>query len=94
MRLTLASLPILKVLLLYFWGYHCSLKHEKHRWNVVRQEVRFVANILRWNFQGELDTAVWFGIRCVTLPKIFLKVEFSQKLPNDESTKANICHKL
>lgn len=53
-----------------------------------------MANVLRRDFQRESDTAVWFGIRCVTLPKIFLKVEFSQKLPNDESTDANICHKL
>lgn len=93
MRPILASLPILEVLLPYFWGYNCSLKCEKHGWTAVRQEVRFVTNILRWNFQRELDTAVCFGIRCVTLPKN-LKVEISLKLLNGESTKTNICHEL
>lgn len=52
-----------------------------------------MTNILRWNFQRGVYTAVCFGIRCVTLPKIF-KVEFSQKLLNGESTKTNICPEL
>lgn len=50
----MASLPILEVLLLYFGGYYWSFKCEKHRWNVLRQEVAFVANILRWNFHTRL----------------------------------------
>lgn len=57
-RLTLASLPLLNILFLYSWGYHCSLRSEKHRENVVRQEVTFVPDILRWNFQRELGCLV------------------------------------
>jgi len=45
-------------------------------------------------FQRELDTAVWFGIRCVTLPKNLLKSGVFAGIPNDESTKANISDKL
>lgn len=51
--------------------------------------MRYLANILRWNFHRELDTAVWFGSRCQTLPKIFFKMEFTEKLP-----KASVFHKL
>lgn len=46
MRVTLTSLTVGEVLLLYLWAYFSSLKREKCRWKGVRQEVRYLANVL------------------------------------------------
>lgn len=46
--------------------------------------------------RGELHCyiSLRFGIGCITLHKIFIEVELSQILPNNERTKANIYHQL